>query len=64
MRRCLLQHAGNVWLRYDLVHPKKKGGEAMLSPSKDELSNEELFETMLFYKRCVCCAVLCSVCMC
>ena len=53
-----------MWLRYDLVHPKKKGGEAMLSPSKDELSNEELFETMLFYKRCVCCAVLCSVCMC
>uniref|UniRef100_A0A7S3QVD7 Calpain catalytic domain-containing protein n=1 Tax=Dunaliella tertiolecta TaxID=3047 RepID=A0A7S3QVD7_DUNTE len=45
------KHAGLVWLRYDLVHPKKKDEEAMLAPTKDELSSNELFETMIFYKR-------------
>jgi hypothetical protein len=35
-----------VWLRYELVHPTQ-GNETLLSPTKDELGDQEMFETML-----------------
>ncbi len=40
-----------VWKRYDLVHPKDKNGQIMLQPSADQLSNDDMFETLVFYTR-------------
>lgn len=40
-----------MWKRYDMVHPKTKDGDVMLSPTSDELSGEDMYETMVFYSR-------------
>mmetsp|Transcript_22958 Transcript_22958/g.50371 ORF Transcript_22958/g.50371 Transcript_22958/m.50371 type:complete len:442 (+) Transcript_22958:172-1497(+) len=40
-----------TWERYDLVHPKGGKGDVMLQPTNDQLNVDEMFETMLFYKR-------------
>ncbi len=39
------------WLRLDIVHPSQPKGDIMLQPTKDVLSGDEMFETMLFYSR-------------
>ena len=42
---------GNAWKRYELVHPKEKNGNIMLSPAADTLDSNVMFDTLLYYVR-------------
>lgn len=39
------------WKRYDMVHSKERKGAIMLQQTKDELSHNDMFSTVLFYSR-------------